>query len=259
MKVREITSAKNPSFKKFIFILTGRGVKKQNLALISGAKQVREVLRDFSSKCVGVLCQSREVVDCEIPEGITLYQLSPELFKRLDLYGTGFPLLLVQLDPPKIWDDSDWPLGCTLFIPFQDPSNVGSVIRTAAAFGVSRVVFLEEAAHPFHHRSIRVAGSAILRIPILQGPSIKALAQVKDKLLVMSQDQGKNVAGYRFPRTFGLVPGLEGPGLPDNLKQMEMLSIPMAPAVESLNAAMATGIVLYEWSCGKQRRRRNKG
>ncbi|MBW2092941.1 MAG: RNA methyltransferase [Deltaproteobacteria bacterium] len=254
MRIREITSLSNPAMKKFMLVLTGRGIKKHNLAFISGPKQVSEVLQDFPSKCYGIICRGREAIDIKVPEDATIYRLSSELFKRLDLYGTGFPLLLVRVDPLKNWDDADWPTGCTLFVPFQDPSNVGAVIRTAVAFGVSRAVFLKEAAHPFHHRSVRVAGPAIFRIPLFQGPSLNELAQVKGRLLALKQGQGKNIAKYRFPRTFGLVPGLEGPGLPDNLKHLEALNIPIEPSVESLNAAMAVGIVLYEWRRGKNKK-----
>ena len=68
-------------------------------------------------------------------------------------------------------DDEPWPDGCTLFVPFQDPENVGAVIRSAAAFGVARVVLLREAAHPFHPRSSRAAGPALFQVPLQVGPA----------------------------------------------------------------------------------------
>ncbi|MBN1106664.1 MAG: hypothetical protein JXL84_24895, partial [Deltaproteobacteria bacterium] len=58
---------------------------------------------------------------------------------------------------------------------------------------------------------------------------------------------GEDVGGFAFPPAFGLIPGLEGPGVPSDLKSLPALAIPMAPGVESLNAALATGIVLYRW------------
>ena len=142
--------------------------------------------------------------------------------------------------------DKQWPPGCTLFVPFQDPSNVGAVIRSAAAFGVRRVVMLREAAHPFHHKSVRAAGSSILRISLLEGPSIRELEKTRAPLITLSP-KGKNIARYKFPTTFGLLPGLEGPGFPDNLKRATPLAIPMEPGIESINAALATGIALYLW------------
>ncbi len=56
------------------------------------------------------------------------YRLSKPLFKELDVAGTNSPLLLVNVPPLPAWsDDQPWPEGCTLFIPFQDPENVGAV------------------------------------------------------------------------------------------------------------------------------------
>lgn len=123
---------------------------------------------------------------------------------------------------------------------------MGAVIRSAAAFGVARIVLLKEAAHPYHHASLRTAGSAVWRTRILEGPSISEL-KVTGVPLVTLSPQGKDLGAYRFPQSFGLVPGLEGPGLPHVLRRAECLSIPMSPGVESLNAALATGIALYAW------------
>ncbi len=129
----------------------------------------------------------------------------------------------------------------------SDPLQIPGPL--AAAFGVSRVVLLKEAAHPFHHKSTRAAGSTLFRVPILEGPSIRGLRRLSEPLIALSPD-GQDVAGYRFPPVFGLVPGLEGPGIPAGLKRQVTLSIPMAPGVESLNSSLAAGIVLYLWRRG---------
>lgn len=65
--------------------------------------------------------------------------------------------------------------------------------------------------------------------------------------LIALSPRGKNINKYLFPSTFGLLPGLEGPGHPAGLGDISEVRIPMEPGVESLNAAMATGIALYLW------------
>jgi len=247
MKVKDIGSQRNPIFRKFLSLLKGQGVKKYGMALLSGPKQVKEVLRDFPDQCAGiVLSKKQDVPNGIISKRLTTYRLGADLFREVDIDGTGQPILLVQVEPFPKWSDEQWPDGCTLFVPFQDPTNVGAVIRSAAAFGVSRVVVLKEAAHPFHHKSIRVAGSTLFRIPLFEGPSIKELDKTEVPIITLSPE-GRDIAKYKFPSSFGLLPGLEGPGLPDNLKHMASLAIPMEPRVESINAALATGIALYLW------------
>ena len=164
----------------------------------------------------------------------------------MDLFNTGQPISLVRVPRLAQWHDELRGKGCTLFVPFQDPANVGAVIRSSAAFGVSGIVILKEAAHPFHPRSVRVAGSALFRIPLFQGPSLDEF-KVPDGQIVTLSPHGRDIGIYSFPDTFCMVPGLEGPGLPGNLKGATALAIPMKPGVESINAALATGIALYVW------------
>ncbi len=233
-------------------LLSGKGIKKQGRALLSGPKQVGEVLQEFPEKCTGILSTS----GMSVPAGITredleAYQLAPELFRELDLFGTDSPVLIVKAEPFALWNNGPWPPGCTVLVPFQDPANVGAVVRSGAAFGISQLVLLQEAAHPFHPKAVRVAGSSLFRVPMVRGPSIADLSVAEAPLITLSP-RGTDIANYPFPETFGLVPGIEGPGLPPSLRDYVSLSIPMEGRVESLNAALATGIALYVWRSGKQ-------
>jgi len=124
---------------------------------------------------------------------------------------------------------------------------VGAVIRSAAAFGVSEIVMLKEAAHPFLPKSVRVAGSALFRVPLFQGPSLDGFEVSDGSVVVTLTPDGNDIGVYRFPDNFCMVSGLEGPGLPENLREATALAIPMEPGVESINAALATGIALYLW------------
>ncbi|MBW1781049.1 MAG: RNA methyltransferase [Deltaproteobacteria bacterium] len=217
------------------------------MALVSGPKQTGEVSREFPDRCKGVLFpEDQKPPSMGATTRMPSYRLSRALFRQVDLFDTGQPVLVVSFEIFPQFAEETWPPGCTLCIPFQDPSNVGSVIRVAAAFGVSRVVILKEAAHPFHPKSVRAAGSNIFRVPICEGPSLKQLASPGVPMITLSP-KGEDVSRFRFPRSFCLVPGLEGPGIPKCLSRAAGLGIPMKKGVESLNAAMATGIVLYLW------------
>lgn len=256
MRVKGITSESNTTFKTFLKLTRGQGIRKHGIALLSGPKQVREVLRDFPGRCKGIIFSDRqepppECLNMDIP----LYCLGSDLFCRIDLYNTGHPVLVVRTTPFTRFIDESWPSGCTLCIPFQDPANVGAAIRSAAAFGASRVVILKEAAHPFLPKSVQVAGSNIFRVPLFEGMSLQQLKVSKVPVITLSP-RGKDVREHLFPSSFCLVPGLEGPGLPDHLKDSTCLSIPMEPGIESINAALATGIVMYLWRSRLRERQR---
>jgi len=250
MKTVEIFSPANDTFRTFLKLTKVRGIKKHRMALLSGRRQTEEVLKEFPDRCTGVIFSEDQSLPSAAETGnIRCYRLSRELFRQLDLFGTDHPVLIVRFGvfPPFV--DEEDPPRCTLCIPFQDPANVGSMIRAAAGLGVSRVVLLKEAAHPFHPKSVRVAGSNIFRVPILEGPPLKQLAASGAPLITLSP-RGEDIAGYQFPSNFCLISGLEGPGIPKCLERATALAIPMKNGVESLNAAMATGIVLYMWQRG---------
>jgi 16S rRNA (guanine527-N7)-methyltransferase len=245
---REISAESNPVFRLCQDILTGRGVKKHGRAILAGPRITAEILEKFPDRVVGWL------TDIEGPQppldSVDWYRLTPQLFRQLDVSGTRSPLLLVRVPEFGEWSaDLPWPKGCTLFIPFQAPENVGAVIRSAAAFGVSRVVLLREAAHPFHPKASRAAGPALFQIPLLAGPSVAEIGFAMGTAPLLALDTvGPELGERPFPERFGLVVGLEGPGLPDALPNADRRRIAINPEVESLNAATAVAIALYTWS-----------
>ena len=244
--IREVSSDSNPSFKLCRDVLTGKGIRKHGQAILAGPRQVAEVLDRFPERVEAWLTTSEGPPPPK--ESALWLRLADPLFKEIDTSGTRAPLLLVRVPEIPEWSDSaPWPSGCTLFVPFQDPENVGAVLRSAAAFGVARVVLLREAAHPFHPKSVRAAGPAVFQVPMLLGPSVRDLESTKHPLIALSTE-GPDLDAEPFPDVFGLVPGVEGPGLPDHLREGLRRRIPIAEGVESLNAATATAVALYAWS-----------
>lgn len=246
---REVTSPSNPHFKQAQEALSGRGIRKHGRALIAGQRLVAEILAREPERAEAWLTDPDGEAPPEgAPAELAWLCLGRELFGELDVAGTRAPLLLIQVPPIPAWSDADpWPPGCTLFVPFQDPENVGACIRSAAAFGAARVVLLRESAHPFHPKAVRVAGPGLLNVPLLTGPPLAELATSVAPLIPLDS-RGEELGRSGWPATFGLVAGLEGPGLPERLRSSPLTRrIPIMPGVESLNAATALAVALYDW------------
>ncbi|QDV32744.1 16S rRNA (guanine(527)-N(7))-methyltransferase RsmG [Tautonia plasticadhaerens] len=252
---KEVTSASNPSFRLAREVLNGRGIRKHGRALISGRRILSEVVDRFADRVESWLTGPGGDPPPEgLDPGVTWLRLDASLFRELDVSGTKGPLLLARVPEMPTWSEADpWPDGCTLFVPFQDPENVGAVLRSAAAFGVSRVVLLREAAHPFHPKAVRAAGPAVFQVPILSGPSIDELSLGSVPMVPLDVD-GPAIDLDPWPDRFGLVPGVEGPGLPGHLRgHPGRRRVPIAAGVESLNAATACAVALFSWRSGAGR------
>lgn len=244
--VRDLESDQNSLFKELKKLLTGRGVKKAGATLVAGPRQVAEVLRDFPDLCRAWISRTVDAPPPpSAPARLAWYRLAPALFDQLDQAGTREPLLLVGVPELPVWDpNASLPSGCTLLVPFQDPENVGTVIRSAAAFQVSRVVLLQEAAHPFHPKAVRASGGAVFRVPLTTGPALSDLPEALPVLALSAEGEPLDPAD--FPDAFLLFPGIEGPGLPA-IWRRHARAIPIAAGVESLNAATSVAIALYAW------------
>jgi 16S rRNA (guanine527-N7)-methyltransferase len=245
--VRDLQSTDNQAYKDLKKLLSARNIKKQNRAMISGARLTAEIIKTRQDKCLAWVSKSENHPPPEsMPDTATWHRLAPELFETLDVLGTGTPLLVVKIPEIPTWEPKHGlPPGCSVLVPFQDPENVGAVIRSAMAFGADRIILLAEAAHPFHPKAVRASGGTVMQASFMQGPSINDLPD--DLPVAPLAMDGTPISEFEFPETFALLPGMEGPGLPEKF-HANALSIPMSNNVESLNAAAATAVALYAWS-----------
>lgn len=126
----------------------------------------------------------------------------------------------------------------------QDPGNMGTIIRTACAFGCSGCIMVPGNADPFAPKVVRAAASALDKIPIIPIASLAELAGVP---LIAADAAGSPVAGFSWPAGFILAIGNEANGLSDELLRQASfrIAIPHQATMESLNAAVAAGILLY--------------
>jgi 16S rRNA (guanine527-N7)-methyltransferase len=245
-RAQAVTSESNTQFKSLKKLLVSRGIKKAGQGLMSGERPIAEMIRRFPDRCqVWVTREDRTPPPPASPDHMIWLQLSASLFEQLDIFGTHGPLLVIRIPPMKPWrPESGLPRGLSLFVPFQDPENVGAVIRSAAAFGVHQVILLAESAHPYHPKALRASGGMAPLVRLLQGPALNALPL--DLPVVALSADGCPLDSVQFAETFGLLAGIEGRGLPDAWRA-KAVRIPIDPDVESLNAAVSVGIALYEW------------
>jgi len=281
-----IHSADNPIYKKLLALQTARGIRKHGEFLVAGPKVIAEALRQkpeavtawiatsdmpppsslirplatvSCSRCgnavaaEGIHALTGASTKIEIPihelGHVSLVLLAKGLFRDVNLFGAPGPLLAMQTpDLPAFQPEAPWPEGCTLFIPFGDPENVGGAIRAAAGLGAARVVLLQEAACPFLPKAVRAAAGATWKIRLESGGGLAELTSIKAAPLFALDMEGTPLQNAKHPACYGLVAGMEGQGLPEVLRRhCRRVSIPMANGIESLNAAAAIAIALWAW------------
>ncbi|MGH9503599.1 MAG: TrmH family RNA methyltransferase [Terriglobales bacterium] len=133
----------------------------------------------------------------------------------------------------------------------QDPGNLGTILRSAEAFGAGGVLLGEGTVTPFNPKVVRASAGSVFRLPVARARLSEALGLMKEqglRLVATASHKGTPLDQARLSGPLAIFIGSEGAGLPrDLIKAMdEVVAIPQATQVESLNAGVAASIVLYE-------------
>jgi RNA methyltransferase, TrmH family len=250
-----ITSKDNVVFKELKTIADSSGINKYRKIIISGKKVISEIIQEKNIKTFElVLFEDYLETDNSFNEIIKDYDkkkllitLKKSIFNEIDTSNTNGPLLIAESPDLSNWIPEN-NNSCILVLPFQNPINVGSCIRSAVAFGMKKIVILKDAANPFHPKSIRSSAGAVFKCKLFKGPTIEELLNNHKKLinLITLDMDGTDINSFSFPKNFILLPGIEGPGITKKIKH-QAISIKMENDIESLNASVSVSITLYEW------------
>ncbi len=203
-------------------------------------------------------CQVKQVLAAEsareqLPRlgGIKLAVLPDALLQKVS--GTEASQGIIALVEPPEWKLEQLFADRALVVvldSLQDPGNAGAIVRAAEAFGATGAIFLKGTASPFNPKTLRASAGSLFRVPFLYGmdPALvrAALRENQVTLYAAVPSRPGAVADVDFTVACALIVGNEGRGISREWRGIARdVSIPTM-AVESLNAAMAAGILLYE-------------
>jgi len=252
--VKSVTSRDNPLFKHIKALAhSSRERKKSGLALIEGAHLVQAWVERFGAPATLVVSESgakhgevaRLLASCG---GADQISVPDALFNEVSSVETPAGILAL-IAPPEPLETASTADPCLLLEDIQDPGNVGSMLRSAAAAGVKDVLLSKSSAFAWSPKVLRAAQGAHFSLNIVEGADLIDFIRTYSGqvvALVPAARTGLYSANLKLPTAFAI--GNEGAGLSKELLNAAGIhaTIPMPGKLESLNAAAAAAVCLFE-------------
>ena len=183
--------------------------------------------------------------------GIRVAAVADSLFQKMA--ATESSQGVITLARPPTWNLEDCLRPPSLVIVLdglQDPGNAGAIVRAAEAFGATGVLFTKGTVSPFNPKTLRASAGSLFRVPFLHNLDVEqaraALLQRGFAVYAAMPSKAEAPSAVDLTRNCALVIGSEARGVSEQMRSGAIgLSIPTV-GVESLNAAVAAGILLYE-------------
>lgn len=254
--MREITSKNNQIFKDFQKLETKKYRDRFGLYLIEGENLIEEAYKngaEFKEILIRMGDESRFMRPWMDNENV--FVVEPKLFGELAQTETSQGIIASVKKPILSLDkfiESESSGNFVVLDRLQDPGNIGTIIRTADAAGYELVIAMKGTADVFSPKVVRSATGSLFRVPI-------AFVDNNDQLLDFCHKAGKKLTATclddskfyyeeELKENIALIVGNEGNGIDPGLieKSDVKIKIPMQGSIESLNAAVAAAIIMYE-------------
>ena len=246
MTEQRITSRKNPLLQQVKKLLSSRKAREEaGLFVSDGTKLLDEAVKYYPGLDTVILSEG---VDACVPDGVKLIRVPGDVMESISpMQSPQGALFLCRLPEKPAFQPK---MGTLILDGIQDPGNLGTMLRTADALDVP-VCLLEGCADPYSHKVVRSSMGAVFRTPVVQS----TWAQVRESCkaagipvaVTALSDRAVDLRSADVAR-MAVVIGSEGQGVRKEILQAAdaELIIPMNPRCESLNAAVAATIVMWQ-------------
>lgn len=241
-----ITGRKNPLLQQVRRLLNSRRERTAaGLFVADGTKLLEEAVKHWPGLDTVILADG---VDAQVPESVKLIRVPGDVMESISPMQTPQgALFLCRLPEKKSFVPRK---GMLLLDGIQDPGNLGTILRTADALQIP-VVLLEGCADPYNHKTVRASMGAVFRSPVITATwqevqTACARAGIPVAVTALT-DRAKDLRQAPL-RDMAVVIGSEGQGVRQEILNSAdgELIIPMNPDCESLNAAIAAAIVMWQ-------------
>lgn len=253
-----IHSRKNQTIKDIISLRDKKNRKDERSFLIEGFRFVHEALNSKAE--IKMLCVSSDAItkfqqEFKIPEKVKVFEVPPELFKVISQTDSPQGVLAV-VSIPDVAPASIYHKGFRGLVldSAQDPGNAGTMVRSAHALGFDAVLTTPGTVDIFNSKALRATMGSIFSIPVLDNiieTDILSFCNYNGVRMIVSRlEDAKPCYETNLVEDFLLIIGNEGKGVSTFFQDhaTEFICIPMPGGAESLNAAAASSILMYE-SC----------
>ena len=247
--MERITSRSNPLCTHIRKLNTSASYRREQGEFVGeGPKLLNEVLRAGQTVTVVVTPDDGEVC---CPEGTRRVEMPADLFESLCDTKTPQGVLFLCKTPDIAMPEELTGKRYLVLDGVQDPGNVGTVWRTADAFGADGLILLEGCADPFSPKTVRSTMGAAFRLPVYRatGEELKKACDKAGLPLYATalREDTEDVSAADLCRCAAVI-GSEGRGVSEKILNLceKTLKIPMRDRCESLNAAVAAAVILWE-------------
>ena len=235
-----VTSARNPVVKQVRKAVARGGLTDDGLCIAEGFHLLEEARR---SGCEIVTILAAESTRC----GVQHTTIPDDLFRSIAT--TENSQGVIALVRPPAWSIDDLFRGEALVVVLdgiQDPGNAGTIIRSAEAFGATGAALLKGSVNPYNPKCIRASAGSIFRVPLLTPFDEELLYERRIEMYALVPGAEQDIARCPLDHPAALIIGSEARGVRESLRAKSIPASIPTTGVESLNAATAAAIALYE-------------
>ncbi len=253
--MEHITSRQNPLVSHIRKLGADRSYRReQGLFLVEGVKLLKECVQWGGELDTVVFAEGKSEI-CALPQVKRTITVPPDLLKSLSTVDTSQGVLALCMMPPLTPPDSLAGGRYLVLDGVQDPGNVGTVWRTADAFGADGLFLLNSCADPYSPKTVRATMGACFRLPVWETnlenlTALLAAGNIPLRATALRHDTA-DVREVDWQRAAAVI-GSEGRGVSEEVLNAcaATVKIPMRTRCESLNAAVAASVVLWEMARG---------